>query len=133
MLWMVLFMPFTLILLALAIDGLSMAATYQRAMGLARVGAQAGAGAVEFDGSNPRLSGQACQVATDTVRYSTTNVVVGATGNNYVLCQSTVRSVNVLVRLKVFRLFSGPISIPFEYVVATAKAEPRFGINGEEK
>ena len=47
----------TLIIMSLAIDGLGLAVTYRRALGLASIGAQAGASAImPFDGSAVTLS-----------------------------------------------------------------------------
>jgi hypothetical protein len=132
MLWMVLFMPFALILMALAIDGMSMAATYQRAMGLAKVAAQSGVTEVRFGGGQPTVSPQACQRAIQIVRANAPSVVAGPTGNNTVQCAVTNNVIRVLVRLKVFRMFTGPLSIPFDTVAAVASAEPRFGINDDE-
>ena len=74
MLLTVIFLGFSVIVMSLAIDGLGMAVTYRRAVGLATVGAQAGTGVLmQFDGSTPELASNACAVAIDTVIASLPN------------------------------------------------------------
>lgn len=129
--WIVLFAPFAVLLISLALDGLGMAVTYQRAVGLARVAAQAGAGSIDFNGQQPVLNAQACPIALDTVAQSSAHT--SANGGDFrVNCVVTGNTLIVTVRLKVLRILGGPLGAPFTEVVAQAKAAPRFGINQEE-
>jgi hypothetical protein len=126
----VLFLGFSVILMSLAIDGLGMAVTYRRAVGLASVGAHAGAGELaDFNGAQPSLSGRACITALETLRASLrdpNSPQVIAT------CVQQGNSVLVAVTLKPLKFFGGPLSLPVERVTATARAAPAFGINEQE-
>lgn len=127
MLLLVLFIPFALIVLSLAIDGLGMATTYARAVGLAKVAAQAGAGTVAFDGTRVMLRGDACAVALRSIgdNSGTLNLV-------QTHCTQTNNRVLVQVRLRPLRMFGGSFALPIDHVDATAYAEPQFGINERE-
>lgn len=127
MLLLVLFIPFAMMVLSLAIDGLGMATTYARSVGLAKVAAQAGAGTVMFDGTRVTLRGDACAVALRTIDANSSgpNLVRAncAQANNRVLVQITLRPL---------RMFGGSFALPIDHVTATAYAEPQFGINERE-
>ena len=131
MLLTVIFLGFSVIVMSLAIDGLGMAVTYRRAVGLATVGAQAGAGALtQFDGSTPELASNACAVAIDTVIASLPNG--SASDKAQVSCVRQGNAVQVIVVLKPLRFFGGPLALAVKDIRASAKAEPRYGINQEE-
>ena len=126
----VVMMGFCITLASLAIDGLGMAVTYRRAVGLASVGAQAGAGELAiFDGTHPALNGQACDTALATVRASALNL-----NNNDVVtnCRQEGNAVTVSVSLEPLKFIGGPLSLTVERITATARAMPAFGINEQE-
>jgi hypothetical protein len=126
----VVLLGFTIIVASLALDGLGMAITYRRAVGLAAVGAQAGAGELAlFDGTRPALSGRACETALETVRAS-----LNAASASQVIadCKQDGASVWVTVSLRPLKIFGGPLSLQVERITATAHASPAFGINEQE-
>ena len=61
--FLVLSLPLLLLLLALVINGMATVATYRRAVALATLGVQAGASSVDFGGTSPSISGNACALA----------------------------------------------------------------------
>lgn len=121
----------TLIILSLTIDGLGLAVTYRRAVGLASVGAQAGASAVApFDGNAVTLSANACTVAIDTVMAS---LPAGVTPNAVqASCDQSQNRVNMTVELTPLRFFGGPLTLSINRVRAQVSAAPKFGINTQE-
>ena len=121
----------TLIIMSLAIDGLGLAVTYRRAVGLASVGAQAGASAIApFDGNAVALSTNACTVAIDTVMAS---LPTGVTANAVqVSCDQSQNRVNMTVDLTPLRFFSGSLALSVNRVRAQVSASPKFGINTQE-
>lgn len=126
----VVLLGFCITLASLAIDGLGMAVTYRRAVGLASVGAQAGAGELAlFDGTRPALNGQACETALATVRAS---AMTPDYNNVIVSCKQDVNAVLVTVSLKPLKFIGGPLSLTVERITATARATPAFGINEQE-
>ncbi|NJM40715.1 MAG: hypothetical protein HC853_08055 [Anaerolineae bacterium] len=129
MIWTVLFLGFAITLMSLALDGMGLAVTYRRAVGLATTAAQAGAGALaEFGGGGVALRSDACQVALDTLQASMTHSLQ----HTKVTCQRQVNAVIVSVELKPLRVLGGPLALVIDRVQATAKASPKFGINHEE-
>ena len=122
---------FAISLMSLAVDGLGLAVTYRRAVGLATTGAQAGAGSVApFGGGAPALSANACDVALATVRAS---VGPNATEDTMMAqCAQDAGAVAVTVALRPLKFFGGPLSLAVQAVTATARAAPRYGINTEE-
>jgi hypothetical protein len=129
MIWTVLFLGFAIILMSLALDGMGLAVTYRRAVGLATTAAQAGAGALaEFNGGTVSLRSDACQIALDTLRASMTHAMQHAKAT----CQRQANAVFVTVELKPLRVLGGPLALVIDRVLATAKAVPKFGINHEE-
>lgn len=126
----VLLLGFSVILTSLAIDGLGMAVTYRRAVGLATVGAQAGAGELAmFNGARPALNGRACATALDTLRASLRDPNAPQV---IATCRQEGESVVVSVTLRPLKFFGGPLSLPVERITATARAAPAFGINEQE-
>ena len=127
----VVMLGFSIILMSLALDGLGMAVTYRRAVGLATAGAQAGAGVLApFNGAAPSLSNDACGVAMETVWMS-----AAPNANNQTLttqCAQTSNDIVVTVDLRPLRFFGGPLSLAIQRVTATARAAPIYGINTEE-
>ena len=129
MVWTVLFLGFAVILMSLALDGLGMAVTYRRAVGLATAGAQAGAGVLaEFDGGAVTLNGDACHIALNTVQANLNH----DTQHAKVTCQQQGNSVAVTVELQPLRVIGGPLALVLDHVRVTAKANPRYGINQVE-
>ena len=118
-------------LMSLAVDGLGLAVTYRRAVGLATAGAQAGAGSVApFGGGTPTLSADACDIALATVRASVGPNMGEATMSAQ--CTQSAGTLAVTVALRPLRVFGGPLSLAVQEVIATARAAPRYGINTEE-
>ena len=120
-----------LIIMSLAIDGLGLAVTYRRALGLASIGAQAGASAIApFDGNTVTLSAQACTVAIDTVMAS---LPADTTANSVdAQCDQSKDAVVVTVELVPLRFFGGPLSLSVNRVRARVSATPKYGINTQE-
>ena len=127
----VVMLGFSVILMSLALDGLGMAVTYRRAVGLATVGAQAGAGSLAmFGGGIPALSGDACSVAMASVRASARPNANSQSLN--ARCAQDASGVAVTVELRPLKFFGGPLALAVQRVSATARAAPRYGINTEE-
>lgn len=121
-------LPFFLLVMALGIDGLALAASYNRAVGLARTAAQAGATRIDFDGGGVSLRGDACVVAVQ-------NACVNAGGCGpaaSATCTQAGNGVEVWVTLKPIRVFGAGLGFGADKVVARARSSPRFGINIEE-
>lgn len=125
LLFAVLFTPFIIALMSLALDGLGLAVTYRRAIGLATVAAQAGAGAIEFNGGAPSLRGNACDIALSMVEVNTD-------GTAQASCQNSGDRVEVTVALRPIRIFAGPLAMPIQQVQVTVAASPAYGINQQE-
>lgn len=121
----------TLIVMSLAIDGLGLAVTYRRAIGLASVGAQTGASAIApFDGNAVTLSTNACAVAIDTVMAS---LSAGVAPNSVrASCDQSQNRVDMTVELAPLRFFGGPLALAVNRVRAQVSAVPKFGINTQE-
>lgn len=121
-------LPLLMIVLATGIDGLALAVSYNRAVGLAKTAAQAGATSVEFTGSSMRLSPGACAVAVANAcaNAGTCSAAMTAT------CTQSVDVIEVLVSLKPLRVFGGAIGPNAERVVARARSAPLYGINEQE-
>lgn len=129
MTWTVMFLGFAVILMSLALDGLGLAVTYRRAVGLATAGAQAGAGVLaNFDGGSVVLSHGACDVALNTVQASLDH----GTQRANVSCQRQGNTVQVTVDLKPLKILGGPLSLAIDHVQAVVEATPRYGINQVE-
>jgi hypothetical protein len=121
-------LPLLFIIMATGIDGLALAASYNRAVGLARVAAQAGATSVDFNGGGVALNADACPIARSTVCES----AGGCTGSITVGCTQQSNILEVTVILKPLRVFGGALGPNAEFVMARARSSPRFGINVEE-
>ena len=131
----VLMLGFCITLMSIALDGLGLAVTYRRALGLATAGAQSGAGQLAmFAGGAVELAGSACDVARQTVQASLqSGAGGGATGANArVTCHQSGNALTVDVELKPLKFIGGPLAIVVDTVKASAKASPRYGINHEE-
>ena len=121
----------TLIIMSVAIDGLGLAVTYRRAVGLASVGAQAGASAIApFDGKAVALSANACTVAIDTVMASLPAGLAPTAVSTS--CNQTQNRINMTVELAPLRFFGGPLALSVNRVRAQVSAAPKFGINTQE-
>jgi len=126
-----LMLGFCITLMSMALDGLGLAITYRRALGLATAGAQSGAGQLAvFAGGAVELSDSACDVARQTVQASLQGGAVGA--NVTVTCRRNGNTVTVEVELKPLKFIGGPLAIAVGTVRASASASPRYGINTEE-
>ena len=127
----VVLMAFGLVIMSVALNGLALAVTYRRAVGLANVGAQAGAGSLDvFDGTVVRLNGNACSISLETVQAS---LPVGVSPLDVKTdCQQSATEVIVSVALKPLRVFGGVFPSGIAFVEATAKATPKYGINSQE-
>jgi hypothetical protein len=117
------FSPIMLLLMSMAIDGLSAVATHRRAIGLADVAARAGAATLSYSGDRITVdTGWACLQAQVTlcsnIDCSTLNAV----------CQAYPTEVHFTVRLRPPRMLSGIFAIGPEWVSATIIAQPRSGI-----
>ena len=122
---------FCITLMSIALDGLGLAFTYRRAVGLATAGAQSGAGQLGvFGGQAVALSGDACDVARQTVQANLKGGIASA--NARVSCRQTGTTVTVDVELKPLKFMGGPLAIAVDTVKASANASPRSGINNEE-
>lgn len=121
-------LPLLLIVMATGIDGLALAASYNRAVGLARVAAQAGATSVDFGGGGVALNADACPIATATVCDS----AGGCSASVAVSCTQQGNVLEVTVSLKPLRVFGGALGPNADHVVARARSSPRFGINAAE-
>lgn len=117
------FMPLAIVLLMLATNGLSVAFGYRQALGLARMGALAGAPAVSFDGGRPGLStGEACQRALDSLRANGAGTLAGfkaTCGASSGALRVTVKAKAVLVMPDVFGIFPDTISVVAESTPAS--------------
>ena len=125
LLFAVLFTPFIIALMSLALDGLGLAVTYRRAVGLATVAAQAGAGAIAFNGGAPSLRSDACAIALSMVDANTD-------GTAQSTCQANTNRVEVTVSLRPIRVLAGPLTMPIQQVQVTVAASPAYGINQQE-
>lgn len=121
-------LPLLFIVMATGIDGLALAVTYNRAAGLARVAAQAGATSVDFNGGGVTLNADACPIARATACES----AGGCSGSMTVACNQQNNVLEVTVALKPLRVFGGALGPNAAYVMARARSSPRFGINAEE-
>lgn len=127
----VVLLAFAFVIMSVALNGLGLAVTYRRAVGLASVGAQAGAGSLAvFAGAAPSLNGEACTVALDTVRASLP-VAVGP-DDVQMNCIQSATDVVVAVSLRPMRVFGGVLPWGNQLVQATARAAPKYGINDQE-
>lgn len=124
----VVLLPLLLVVMATGIDGLALAASYNRAVGLARVAAQAGATSVDFSGGGVSLNANACPIA----RATACDSAGGCSGSVNVSCSQQNNVVEVTVSLKPLRVFGGTLGPNASFVVARARSSPRFGINAEE-
>jgi hypothetical protein len=124
----VVLLPLLLVVMATGIDGLALAASYNRAVGLARVAAQAGATSVDFNGGGVSLNTDACPIACATACDS----AGGCSASLTVHCTQQNNTVEVTVSLKPMRVFGGALGPNASFVVARARSSPRFGINAEE-
>jgi hypothetical protein len=121
-------LPFLLLVMALAIDGLAMAASYNRAVGLARTAAQAGTTRLDFDGSGVNLRGDACQTAVELACFN-----AGGCGDATVVrCSQTGAQVEVTVALRPLRVFGDGLGFAPNRVLARARSAPGVGIETEE-
>lgn len=125
---LILMLPFITIIMALATDGMALAATYRRAVGLATVGAQAAGATVQFHGGGTSAAAGACAAA---VRAVCENAQ-GCGSAVAVSCTRDGNWVRVTVTLKPLRIIGGPFSLNATRVVGVASSEPMFGINGPE-
>ena len=127
----VVLLAFVFVIMSVALNGLGLAVTYRRAVGLASVGAQAGAGSlVAFDGQTVSLSGEACPIALATVQAS---LPVGVNSTDVrISCTQSAMDVVVSVSLKPLHVFGGVFPRGIEFVQATSRAAPKYGINDQE-
>ncbi|MCL5998677.1 MAG: hypothetical protein M1546_21855 [Chloroflexi bacterium] len=124
----ILILPLITLIMALATEGMGLAVTYRRAVGLATVGAQAAGATVQFSGGGTGSASDACAAAVRAV-------CENAQGCGSAVAVSCVRDgnqVKVTVVLKPLRVFGGPFSLNATRVVGMASSEPMFGINGSE-
>lgn len=121
-------LPLLFIVMATGIDGLALAASYNRAVGLAHVAAQAGATSVDFNGAGVMLNANACPIAQATACDS----AGGCSGSVAIRCTQQGNVLEVTVTLKPLRVFGGALGPRAEYVVARARSSPQFGINSKE-
>ena len=127
----VVLLAFVFVIMSVALNGLGLAVTYRRAVGLASVGAQAGAGSLAaFDGQTVSLSGEACQIALATVQASLPAGVNSA--DVRISCTQGAMDVVVSVSLKPLHVFGGVFPRGIEFVQATSRAAPKYGINDQE-
>ena len=125
---MILMLPLIVIIMSMATDGMGMAASYRRAVGLATVGAQAAGATVQFGGGGTHSVAGACAAAVRAV-------CENAKGCGSAVATSCVRAgnrVKVTVTLRPLRVFGGPFSLSAEHVVGVAQSQPMFGINNQE-
>ena len=125
LLFAVLFTPFIIALMSLALDGLGLAVTYRRAVGLATVAAQAGAGAIAFNGGAPSLRTDACTIALSMIEVNTEGAAQST-------CQSDANRIEVTVSLRPIRVVAGPLTLPIQQIQVTVAASPAYGINQQE-
>ena len=92
--FVILAIPFMLMMLVIVGDGMSAVATYRRALGLATIGIQAGAASVDFAGQAPALNANACAMAREAI---CANVACIPTT---VSCNTTGNLLNITVRLE---------------------------------
>lgn len=92
--------------MSVTLNGLGLAVTYRRAVGLASAGAQAGAGSLAvFDGQAVSLSGEACPIALATVQAS---MPAGISSTDVrISCIQSATDVVVSVSLKPLQVFGG--------------------------
>jgi len=124
----VLMLPLIVIIMSLATDGMGMAVSYRRAVGLADVGAQAAGATVQFGGGGTHSAAGACAAAVRAV-------CENAKGCGSAVTTSCVRDgnrVKVTVTLKPLRVFGGPFALSAAHVVGVARSQPMFGINNQE-
>jgi hypothetical protein len=120
-------LPLIAVILSLSIDGLGLAVTYRRAVGLATVGVQTGTAAISFSGGPTSLSSLACAAA---VRAVCENARDGcSTGAVQADCAVEGGHLRVTVSLRPLSMFGGPLSLNADRVVATARGEPVHGID----
>jgi hypothetical protein len=127
----ILMLPLLITVMSLAIDGMGLAASYRRAVGLATVGVLAGSADVSFNGGGTALAGGACGAATRAVCENAGGCTGGAGGATSVTvtCTSAGGVIKVTVALKPIRVFGGPRALGAERVVAVARGTPEHGIN----
>jgi len=125
--FMLVFSPLMILLMSMAIDGLSAVAAHRRAVGLADVAARAGAAALTYRGGGREVdAGWACLRAQGALCASADCSQLRAT------CQAGESSVTVSVALRPPRMFGGPFAIAPEWVRASIVARPRSGIAAED-
>ena len=131
--FVVLSLPLLLLLLALVINGMAAVATYRRAVALATLGVQTGASSVDFGGTSPSISGNACALAVQAV-CENTGGCGSANPKARVSCGLGGNRVTVRVWLKVPLLMEGAFAaarIKSE-VQAVVAGGPAYGIETSE-
>lgn len=129
---LVLLIPLLVIIMGVALDGMSMASAYRRAQGLAQVSANAGAARLTFGGTSPAIDERgACMTAYEVFCENARGCLPPVYGNGHAHAACTVAGgvVTVRVDLKPIRIFGGPLSLPDNEIVAVARAQLRYGIN----
>jgi hypothetical protein len=124
--FVVLAIPFMLLMLMLVGDGMAAVATYRRALTLASLGIQAGSTAVDFTGTLPSLSANACAVARQAICANTTCTLAT------VSCTSAGNVLNITVRLASPSFINNSFRIGPAMTTAAVRGGPKFGINSEE-
>jgi|GEM_PF-2168902 Flp pilus assembly protein TadG len=125
--FLLVFSPVMILLMSMAIDGLSTVATYRRALGLADVAARAGAATLSYRGGGRAVdTGWACFNAQLALCTSANCTALSAT------CTADESSVTVSVELEPPRMLRGPFAVGPQRVRATITAEPRSGIAAED-
>jgi len=125
--FLLVFSPLMILLMSMAIDGMSMVAAHRRALGLADVAARAGAATLEYRGGGREVdTSWACLNAQRALCASANCDQLRAS------CRADRSSVTVSVALRPPRMFSGAFSVAPEWVRAEITAQPRSGIASQD-